>query len=196
MPQTSIQDTTFERLQRHAQPLVDTIDTVINRALDALEQLEGLQGPGGECPAAAERRIDPRMLPNLTHTKVLDASINGEPMAKANWNLLLEAMLRHTMKRVGNFDQLKKMCPVNTAKGRKEDEGYSYLSDIDVSVQGQDSNGACRAVVTAAQGLGIALDIGFMWRAKKGAAYPGERARLQVAGTNASKAVPGLRRSA
>ncbi len=50
-------------------------------------------------------------------------------------------------------------------KGRKEDEGYSYLSDIDVSVQGQDANAACRTVVTAAQGLGVALDIGFMWRA-------------------------------
>ena len=56
------------------------------------------------------------------------------------------------------------------------------------SVQGQDSNGACSAVVLAAQGLGIALDIGFMWRLKEGAAYPGERARIRVSGSkNAEK---------
>ena len=67
--------------------------------------------------------------------------------------------------------------------GRKEDEGYDYLSDIEISVQGQDANGACRAVVTAAQALGIALEIGFMWRHKVGAAYPGKRARIRIAGT-------------
>lgn len=183
MPQTSIQDSTFERLQRHAKPLIDTLDTVINRALDALEQIEGHPALGSEGSGEAERRIDPRALPELTHTKVLDASIDGEPMARANWNLLLEAMLRHAMKRVGTFDKLRKLCPVNMVKGRKEDEGFSYLSDIDVSVQGQDSNGACRAVVTAAQGLGIAVEIGFMWRLKESAAYPGERARLQVVGS-------------
>ena len=57
------------------------------------------------------------------------------------------------------------------------------LSDIDVSVQGQGSNGACRAVVTTAQGLDIAIEIGFMWRLNESAAHPGERARLQVVGS-------------
>jgi hypothetical protein len=65
-------------------------------------------------------------------------------------------------------------------KGRKDDEGYGYLPDIDVSVQGQDANAACRAIVVAAQGLGIGVDVGFMWRPKEGAAHPGERARLTV----------------
>lgn len=60
-------------------------------------------------------------------------------------------------------------------KGRKEDEGYGYLPEIDISVQGQDANAACRAIVMAAQGLGIGLDVGFMWRPKESAAYPGER---------------------
>lgn len=47
-------------------------------------------------------------------------------------------------------------------KGRKDDEGYSHLADIDISVQGQDANSACRAIVVAAQGLGIGLDLVFM----------------------------------
>lgn len=37
MTDITIEHTTFERLQRHAQPLVDSSDAVINRALDALE---------------------------------------------------------------------------------------------------------------------------------------------------------------
>lgn len=188
MPDVSLQDPTFERLQRHAKPLVDTIDSVINRALDALEQSAS---PAAVTPIdgnAQERRIDPRQLPRLTHTKVLDASIAGTLITRPNWNLLLDEMLRLAMKHVGTFDKLQKLCPVNMVSGRKEDEGYDYLSDIDISVQGQDSNGACRAVVTAAQALGIALEIGFMWRHKEGAAFPGERARIQIAGIGSKSA--------
>jgi hypothetical protein len=191
MPEITIQDSTFARLQQNARPLVDTIDTVMNRALDALERVSAPPIRGNEGTTQAERQIDPRAIPSLTHTKVLDAAIDGEPLAKANWNTLLESMLRRSMKRVGTFEKLRQVCPVAMVKGSKNDEGYSYLSDIDVSVQGQDSNSACRMVVTAAQSLGMAVDIGFMWRHKDAAAYPGERARLHIAGANAA-----MRRSA
>jgi len=156
---------------------------VIIRALDALDQI-GDQTPRSNGRGRdAERRIDPRVLPNLTHTKVLDASVDGRPVAKANWNLLLDEILRLAMKRGGSFERLQKLCPVNMVRGRKGDEGYDYLPDIDVSVQGQDANAACRAIVAAAQSLGVALDIGFIWRPKEGAAYPGERARLMLSGS-------------
>jgi hypothetical protein len=186
----------FARLQRHAKPLVDTIDTVVNRALDALEQTAAPPTPESGYGIPAEQRIDPRALPSLTHTKVLEASVDGEPIARANWNLLLNETLRCVMKRVGSFEKLKQVCPVNMVKGRKEEEGYSYLADIEVSVQGQDANSACRTVVTAAQTLGMAIDVGFMWRHKEAAAYPGERARLQIAAAAAAKPSSALRRSA
>jgi hypothetical protein len=183
MPQITVDVTTYKRLQRHAKPFVDTPDSVINLALDALDQLSGRPAASNGPSIESERRIDPRLLPSLTHTKVLDASIDGELIAKANWNLLLDEILRRAMKRLGRFEDLRKLCPVNIVKGRKGDEGYSYLADIDVSVQGQDANAACRTVVTAAQGLGIELDIGFMWRPKEGAAHPGERARIKIEGS-------------
>ncbi|TFH59384.1 MAG: hypothetical protein E4G91_08985 [Candidatus Zixiibacteriota bacterium] len=168
---------------------MDTPETVINLALDALEQLEepavalGAQNLG-------ERQIDPRILPNLTHTKVLDASIDGEAVTKPNWNLLLDQMLIRAMKQLSDFDKLQKLCPMNMVKGRKEDEGYGYLAEINLSVQGLDANTACRTVVGAAQGLGMALDIGFMWRPNEKAAHPGERARVQIADRSA-KAIRG-----
>ena len=84
------------------------------------------------------------------------------------------------MKEVKDFDRLRRICPVNLVKGKKNDEGYNHLPDINVSVQGQDANGACRGIVTAAQALGLEVNIGFMWRHKEGAPFPGERARLHV----------------
>ena len=184
MTDITIEQSTFERLQRHARPLVDSTDTVINRALDAVEQLEGGAGPN-EAPhhLESERRIDPRQLPGLKHTKVLDASIAGGQIAKPNWNLLLREILTLAMTELSDLEQVRRICPVNMVQARKEDDGYSYLPAIDISVQAQDANSACQTVVTAAQGLGVALEIGFMWRLKDDAAFPGRRARLTVRGT-------------
>jgi hypothetical protein len=179
MPQVTISDETFARLQRQARPLVDTIDTVMTRALDALDILPGSLEI--DTIGAGERRVDPRALPSLTHTKILGASLGGAPIAKANWNSLLDEVLRRTMKHAGSFEALRQLCPVNMAKGKKVNEGYSHLSDINISVQGQDANGACRGIVTAVQAMGIALDVSFMWRHKEGAAHPGQRARIAIA---------------
>jgi hypothetical protein len=183
LPEIRIQDSTFARLQRHARPFVDTPDSVINLALDALEAA-GAPAGGGEGDGHGpqiERRIDPRNLPSLTHTKVLSAMIDGKAIAKANWNLLLDEMLRRATKQLQSLHKVRDLVPVNMIQGRKEDEGYSYLTDINVSVQGQDANAACRAIVAAAHGLGIALDLVFMWRHKESAAHPGERARIVIA---------------
>lgn len=182
MPEITVQDSTFARLQRHAKPFIDTPESVINRALDALEAAAGVQPAAGDTQAPeTERRIDPRHLPSLTHTKVLSAAIDGKVIAKANWNLLLDEMLRRAMNRLGSIYKVRQLVPVNMVKGHKEDEGYSHLADINISVQGQDANAACRAIVTAAHGLGMALDLVFMWRPREGVAYPGERARLTIA---------------
>ena len=180
MPDISVSDVAFERLQRHAKPFVDTPETVILRALDALERVTGQPISEEILDGSPELDIDAKALPRLTHTKLLEASIDGERLARPNWNSLLDEMLRRAMQRVGSFEKLHGICPVNMVKGRKEDEGYGYLPEIDVSVQGQDANGACRAVVTAAQALGMSLDIGFMWRLKESAAHPGERGRIRI----------------
>lgn len=181
MPEITIQDPTFARLQRHAKPFIDTPESVINRALDALEAAGVPSANRGGQVSETEHHIDPRQLPSLTHTKVLSATIDGKTIAKANWNLLLDEMLRLAMNRLGSIYKLRQLVPVNMVKGRKDDEGYGYLVDIDISVQGQDANAACRAIVTVAQGLGLALDLVFMWRLKEDAAHPGERARLSIA---------------
>lgn len=180
MPQVFIKDSTYERLQRHAEPLVDSVDTVINRALGALEHGVGGAASTGRARVPNERQIDPKVIPNLTHTKVLDASIGGQPFARPNWKRLVQEMLRRSMKQAGNVEQLRRICPVNVVEGKKEDEGFNYLPHINISFQGQDANDACRAIVTAASALGILVDIGFMWRNKSEAAHPGERARLKV----------------
>ena len=175
-----LSQSTYERLERHARPFVDTVDMVVNRALDALERREDPLVPGGDPP---ERRVDPRNLPDLTHTKILVATLKGDRSAKRSWKDLLGRILIRAMKQCGTFDELRQLCPdVNMVQGRKEDEGYSYLDEVDFSIQGLPTNNACRALVGVAERLGIELEITFQWRSKEGAAYPGEMARLTVPG--------------
>ena len=182
MPDIAIEQSTFERLQRHARPLLDTTDAVVNRALDALEHREGHSVPE-DSPSVAECQIDAWNLPNLKHTKVLDASLDGNRVVKPNWNRILERILIRAMKQFSDFDELRRLCPVNMVRGRKEDEGYRYLAEIDVSVQGMSANDACGALVVAAQSLRVELGITFMWRPREGAAHPGKKARLNVPST-------------
>ena len=179
-PEISIEQSTFERLQRHATPFVDTPDTVVNRALDALELRRRPATPRNG-PFVTARQIDPRLLPNLTHTKVLDATLRGEHIDRPNWNQLVDRVLILAMEQRVDFDELRKLYPVNLVRGCKVDEGYRHLAEVDVSVQGLAANVAGRALVTLAQGLGIDFDVTFIWRSKEGAARPGERGHLSVA---------------
>ena len=188
MQEIMIRQDTFERLQRHAKPLIDTPDAVIVRALDALERSRDLHAFNGHF-SETERHMDPLSLPDLRHTKILEASIDGEPFARLKWNVLRNEMLRHAKRRVGSFEDLERLFPANLADGSKDDDGFHYLPDINISVQGQPANGACHAIVMAAQKLGISLNIGIMWRLRKDAAYPGERGRIVVPQSEDANAV-------
>ena len=179
MLEVSIEQATFERLQRHARPLIDSVDVVVNRALDALEG--GEIGRAGEMAPAVDREVEPDRLPDLTHTKLLAARLAGEEVAKPNWNRLLHRVLVIAKREVGDIAELRRRCPANMVAGRKTDEGYHHLPAADISVQGLSANEACAALVVTARGLGAGVDIVFLWRAKDGAAYPGQRGRLNIA---------------
>lgn len=174
MPDISIQQSTFERLQQHAKPLLDTVDSVIIRALDALDDPHAPVVNGGEYERSVGVGTD------VTHTRVLEATIDGHPVAKPNWNKVLDEVVRRAMNAYKDFDKVRLLCPVNMVKGRKDDEGYGYLADLDVSIQGQDANAACLAIARFAFALGLGIDIRFVWRQKVGAAFPGIRGRLKI----------------
>ena len=183
MPQITIEQATFELLQRHAKPLVDTPDTIIVRALNAQDQTVVKPVANGQSTVTeTEQHLDPSALPDLTHTKILDAAIDGEPISRPNWNRLRDEMLLRIMQRGGSFENLQRLlqADVNLAKGCNKDDGFRYLLDVDFSVQGQSANGACQAIMTAAQVFGMSSNIGVTWRRKEGAAYPGKRARIVV----------------
>ena len=134
---------------------------------------------------AAARQFNPNTPPNLTHTKVLAIEFNGKPLERgeANWNGLLYAAIREAKAKAKSPADLKKTGDRELRRrGRKTNDGYRFLSDIGVSAQGQDANGAWRAACHVAQQLGCELKAIFIWREKEGAAFPGVRGEFHIKG--------------
>lgn len=174
---------TFSRLQIHAVPLVDTIESVINRLLDFYESKEG-------APSQVEalgkketiRQFNPSAPPDLTHTKVLSIEFQGKALERGdnNWNGLLNAAVRAAKSSAKTNSEFKKLIVINFVEGQKTDEGYRYLADVGISVQGQDANGAWKGACHIAQQLGLPLVATFVWREKESAAFPGMNGRMSV----------------
>ena len=186
MHTVEIEQSTYERLQNHAKPFEDTPDSVIIRALDALEQAE--RTPTGEALKRSSTTSDNLLslgpndpLPDLKHTRVLNAVVAGHPV-RANWNNVLQHMLQLAADEVGSWDEVRRLCAVNLVEEEKEDEGYRYLAEAGISYQGLNANAAAAATVALAKRIGVALELDFEWRRKPQALYPGRRARLSLSG--------------
>lgn len=190
MATIEIKPETFRRLQSLAEPLVDTIDSVLVRLLDAYDGSPAQQNPSGAGPKI--RDFNPEIPPDLTHTRVLAADFGGERLTseEANWNGLLNTAVRHVYRNSEDYDDLRRLIIVNFILGNKTDEGYRYLSDVDVSVQGQDANSAFRAVAHIAKQLGCSLNVIFVWRPVPKAAFPGVTGQMRLAGHQISRIRP------
>ena len=70
---------------------------------------------------------------------------------------------------------------MNFVDGQKNDEGYRYLPDVGISIQGQDANGAWKAACHIAQQLGFPLTVTFVSREKESAAFPDVTGRFTLA---------------
>ena len=183
MPDVRISEAVFQRLQSHAEPFVDSPETVIQRLLDHWDTTHKSDAKGSLAEVAARRatvdadRFNPTNPPDLTHTKLTSAVVDGRPAA--TWNELVDAAHRGAMERVRSFEKLRAATQSHIAKGRKSDSGFHYLEDIDVSLQGIDSDYAWRNAMHLARAFDMPIRVEFEWRHKPTAAHPGKRGLLE-----------------
>jgi hypothetical protein len=177
-----LSDDTFTRLQKLATPLVDTVETIIIEGCKLLEERRaiGQTALPIQLPGAAPRQFSAASPPNLTHTKVLSIKLEGTPLPRATWNGLLFEIIRRAKPRLQNADDARRLIIVNFVPGKKDDEGYRFIPEIGVSVQGQDANAAWRGASHIAQQIGAPVEAEFVWRTKNGAEFPGVTGRLSV----------------
>ena len=184
MPNVDIADATVSRLQAIAVPLTDTFDTVVNRLLDHWDATTSSQPrllkPGEPIRTLGDgvtMEFDPANPPNLSFTVFLQVKIEGATLVKAHhyWNYLLHAVIRAAHSKGKDAKAIHQMLFVNAELGQKEDNGYKFLSDVGISVQGQDSNTAFRQIQQLAAANDIDFELHFAWQNSEKAAYPGQR---------------------
>jgi hypothetical protein len=181
--QVELSDTVFLRLQKLAVPLVDTIETVIGKLVDEHDNQQATTINGSSQSAqtgSAPSEFNPGSPPNLTHAKMLSAKLNGVELRNPTWNGLMLAAVRLAKTKATTADELRRLVIVHFVIGKKEDEGYKFFPDINLSIQGQEANLAWAGAFHIARQLGIPIEVEFLWRSKDGAAFPGVTGRMSA----------------
>jgi hypothetical protein len=176
-PQVTLETSTVERLKAFAEPLVDTFDTVINRAIDALQAAKAAQ-PDED----GVTNFNPNTPPDLSFTTVKRIKFNDEylPSSEAWWNPFMFKLIREAAKNM-SVDELSNRLFINHEKGAKTNNGYKELPEAGVSVQGQDANNAWKQTFELLKVLKIPAQIEFIWQKNAKAAYPDKRGKFIVA---------------
>jgi hypothetical protein len=118
--------------------------------------------------------------PDLTFTKILTAKIGNDVMPNANWNRMMDHVIRLASKKLKDADALSKIVLAKHVKGEKSDQGYEYFPDAKISVQGQDSNNAWKTTAHILKELGYSAEIIFAWSHNPKAAKPGEMGKFVI----------------
>ena len=68
-------------------------------------------------------------VPDLTHTKMLLAHLDGKQLSpeKTNWNRLLDEVILLAAKKLKDPKAVKQLVIVNCVTWKKQDQGYRYL---------------------------------------------------------------------
>lgn len=173
MPPVDLSTKTITRLQKHAVPLIDTFDTVISKLLDAYEGAPSSGAPSLTIDNQVQA-YDPAAPPNLSYTTVRYIKFCEEVFkpAETYWNTLMHAAVRKVAKQGVTPKQLVDLVMANCLVGQKEDNGYRFLSDVGVSIQGQDANGAWRVIYHLASAYNLPLEVTFRWQDNPKATAP------------------------
>jgi hypothetical protein len=164
-------------MQKFAEPLIDDLDSVLNKIMDIAE---GKQN--APTPTANVKDFSGGNPPNLTFTKLLSAEVGGKVLSKTEttWNHMLIEVIKQAAAKLNDVSALKRLIIVNSVVGKKEDQGYRHIPEAGVSVQGQDAIGAWKAASHILKSMHISGEVVFVWYDNEKAAHPNQTGKLSV----------------
>lgn len=178
-----LSDALFARAQSHAVPLVDDLESVINRAFDALEQLGKKAESGAHEPETQPiRSYNPAAAPNLAFSQPVSIKLDGEdvPYGQLYWNHLMLKVIGKAVDAGYSGEKLQPLMVVPSFVGIKTDQGFKFVKAAGISVQGQDANGAWKQTFHLAEQLGLKLEIVWKWQNTEKASLPGQKGSFSV----------------
>lgn len=188
MPKVDLSDITSSRLQKIAVPLEDTYDSVIGRLLDLYESTHStvprLLAPGQPIRVLEDGTMEfsPANPPSLRFTTVHQAVVDNNQLPRGDtyWNSMMNLAIRLARSSGMDAEAIVAMLFVNAIVGRKDEDGYKYMPDLGISVQGQDSNAAFRQFYSICSLINIHFTVFFSWQMNEKAAFPGQRGYFEL----------------
>jgi hypothetical protein len=175
MPKIDVSDEILSDLGGLAVPFVEKEPADVIRRL--IKEAKAKGGSTGQDTTPVHSTVTP---PDLSHTKVVMAKINGVMLAKPNWNRLMDYVIDLAAEKVKDTDALSMIVLAKHVKAQKTDQGFAYFPKAKISVQGQDSNNAWKATAYILKELGFTAEITFAWYDNPKAANPGQVGKFVV----------------
>lgn len=171
-----ISDALFKRLQEQAVPFVDTPESVIMRALDALQF-----GTAEVTKTGKLRRFRGiKEIPSVRHTRIIRAEF-GCRVVTDNWASLLRETLIYSSRLLGEINQLFEITTLNIVAGIGiKEKGFEYIPEIGCSFQRCDADQTLRHLAGLCDELDLIMKINFEWRQDDKATYPGEKGEIEL----------------
>lgn len=126
--------------------------------------------------------FSPEAPPSLTYTTPKKIVLNGTVFDKSKlyWNPLLFETVRQTAIALGK-EKTKSLLEINHADGlAKQENGFRYIEEADLSVQGQDANRCWSQIYKLAKNANLTLEVEFVWQNTPKAAYPNLTGKFSV----------------
>jgi hypothetical protein len=180
MQHIEISDDNFQRLQKVAIPLVDTLNSVITKLIDSYETNNSNYNNNINKIGNNYEKFEPDKIPPLLHTKLMSARFNDLVPEKTNWDSLVRLALKQVFDKYKNTGELYRLSGANVVDGQKNDEGYKFVSSHNFSYQGVSAEEAAKIVVRCAKALGCKTFFEFEWRNKDAAYRPGKRGAVAL----------------
>jgi hypothetical protein len=182
-PQINVSESTLSLLKELADPFVDTTpEAVILKALKNYKTLK--MEAAVVVPVTTE---DNNLMvfpadapPDLRFTRPVEIILDGVKLGKGElfWNALLFEIVKRAATKLSP-EKLRQGILVNFVEGEgNADVGYRYIPEAELSVQGQASNSAWKAIMHLVKATGMNIDLIFLWESKDKAAHPGKMGRM------------------
>ncbi len=120
---------------------------------------------------------------SLTLTKPVKATIDGKTVKNPNWASILHFMIARVKAKGFEGENLVRELGIPSKATSYDDEGYKYVPELGISVQGQSAADAWREVDRLAKKWRIPTNVEFVWRQNPKAQHPGEAGALRSGGS-------------
>ncbi len=183
MPVIRINDATFDDLSAlkrwfGTKTPGETIDRIVRDAMEELG-IERDDEPEVVTARTSTGAMEFDSAPGLTFTKPLAASVNGKSIQSPRWRSILLATIAQVKAKGFDGEKLVRELNIPAKAKRYEDEGFTYHSDLGISIQGQSAVDAWKEVDRLAKKWNIPVKVEFWWRQNPKAQYPGRTGVLR-----------------